>query len=78
MEILCYLIASYGDYLIMWCVIVNLANFWIVKAGAEPDKFIIGMFLLGLVLIAISVILVLLGLLSKMGLFSDCLKDVFI
>lgn len=77
MEILCYLIASYGDDVIMWSVIINLANLWIIKTGAEPDKFIIGMFLLGIVLIVLLAILVFLGTLSSLGLFSGCLKDVF-
>lgn len=77
MEILCYLITSYSNDIIILCVIVNLTNVWIAKIGAEPDKFIIGMLLLGLVLMALLAILVLLGFLTNFDMFSGCLQDVF-
>ncbi len=77
MEILCHVIASYGDDVLMWCVIVNLVNLGIAKTGAEPDIFIIGMFSLGIALIVILAILVLLGTLGGLGMLSGCLQDVF-
>ncbi len=61
MSIVCYWIATYGDALVWSCIAVNLTNLWIAKIVIEPDRLVIAMFLLGLLLISLLVILILLN-----------------
>lgn len=77
MELLCHLITIYGDYLVLACIFINLANLWIMKIGIEPDGVVISMFALGLILIILLSFLLLLNYLTSLDVFSGCLKEVF-